>query len=295
MRNDIEFIQKLVNHIEKNLAEEINVIKLAESFDISPWHFQRLFKSLVGDTLGAYIRGRRLTQAAHLLLDSNLNLIDIAFDIGFSSHEAFTRSFKSHFKLSPKSFRKMRPSILLNKKPLLSEVLFHHLAKEITRDPIISIRQEQTIIGFDTTIPSPFYTNENYCDALYTPWMELLKRQSEISNRLPGSFMGLSISHSGNFTEDTIDYIAGSLITTDCPTPAGMVSYSLPEQSVAMFEIQTVDTDTVAKTIDYIYGYWLPNSSYLRGNGNDYELFEGITSFEIPDLTSKYVIPIVPK
>ncbi len=107
--------------------------------------------------------------------------------------------------------------------------------------------------------------------------------------------MGLSISRSGNFTEDTVDYIAGSLITADCPVPKGMVSYSLPEQQVAMFEVLTVDTDTVAKTIDYIYGYWLPNSPYLRGNGNDYELFEGVTDFEIPDLGSKYVIPIMLK
>jgi len=45
-------------------------------------------------------------------------------------------------------------------------------------------------------------------------------------------------------------------------------------------------------------GYWLPNSAYLRGHGNDYELFEnvkGMNSFAEGNLTSKYVMPIVAK
>lgn len=66
-----------------------------------------------------------------------------------------------------------------------------------------------------------------------------------------------------------------------------------------MFEVATVDKDTTSKMIDYIYGYWLPNSPYTRGQGNDYELFEGINkgiqSFVDPNLGSRYVIPIVPR
>ncbi|KPJ95448.1 MAG: AraC family transcriptional regulator [Gammaproteobacteria bacterium SG8_11] len=295
MLRNLALIQGLVDRIEENLAEEINIISLAESFGMSPWHFQRLFKSLVGDTLGGYMRGRRLTKAAQLLLNSELGIIDVAFSVGFNSHEAFTRSFKSYFKVSPKSFRKNKPTILLCEKPLLTMELFDHLSQGIEREPTIRQKNEQIIVGFDTTIPSPFVSNENYCDLLYTPWTTLLERQTEVQNRIPKTFYGLTVSRSGTFTEDTLDYIAGVPVTDLGHIPGGMVTYKFPQQFVAMFEVFSGTEDTVAKTVDYIYGYWLPNSPYTRGHGNDYELFENVSSFEVPNLRSKYVIPIEPK
>jgi len=48
----------------------------------------------------------------------------------------------------------------------------------------------------------------------------------------------------------------------------------------------------LAKTIDYIYGYWLPNSTYTRGPGDDGEWFEDVVSFEDPALRSQYVLSI---
>jgi AraC family transcriptional regulator len=292
MQKNLNLIQGLVDQIEENLADDINIVSLAESFAMSPWHFQRLFKSLVGDTLGGYIRGRRLTKAAEMLMISDLGIIDIAFSVGFNSHEAFTRSFKSYFKLSPKSFRKNKSAILLSEKPRLTAELIDHLCQGIEREPTICQRKAQTIVGFDTTIPSPFVSNENYCELLYTPWTSLIDRQTEVQNRIPKTFYGLTVSRSGDFTEDTLDYIAGVPVTSLSEIPAGMVSYEFPEQRVAMFDVFAGVEDTVAKTVDYIYGYWLPNSPYTRGRGNDYELFENVSSFEDPNLKSKYVIPI---
>ena len=298
MSKHLKFIQALVDQIENNLAEDINSVALAESFALSPWHFQRLFKSLVGDTLGGYIRGRRLTKAADLLLNSKLGIIDIAFEVGFNSHEAFTRSFKAYFSLSPKDFRLHNPAILLNEKPLLTNDLFHHIEQEIQREPIITLQKEQTIVGYAEKIPSPFIPNEGYCDLLYDSWMKLFDQQSRIKNKVSETYLGLSVSESGNFTEDSIQYIAGAPVTHLDNLTENMISYCFPKQLIALFEIAHVNKDTTAKTIDYIYGYWLPNSNYLRGKGNDYELFEGVKgmkSFEEQNFTAKYVIPIVPK
>ena len=292
MNNNLTLIQSLVDRIEENLAEEINIVSLAESCGMSPWHFQRLFKSLVGDTLGGYLRGRRLTRGAQLLLDSDLGIIDIAFSIGFNSHEAFSRSFKAYFNLSPKAFRKDRPAILLNEKPLLTPALFDHLLQGIEREPVICQRAAQTIVGFDAAIPSPFISNEDYCDLLYSTWTSLLERQAEIPGRIPKTYYGLTVSRSGQFVEDTLDYIAGVPVTAMPQIPHGMIAYTFPTQQVAMFDVFAGTADNTAKTVDYIYGYWLPNSPFIRGHGNDYELFENVDSFEDPKLQSKYVVPI---
>lgn len=296
MKKNLDMIRDLVNHIEENLAYEVNVINLAKSFDISPWHFQRLFKSIVGDSLGGYIRGRRLSTAANLLLNTKQGIINIAFDVGFNSHEAFTRSFKSYFKYSPKKFRAENPAVLLNQKSLLTMELFDHIREGIENDPMIMNRKEQWIVGFDTTIPSPFFAGEKICEMISTSWFKLLDQQIEVKNRIPQTYYGLSVSESGNFTEDTLSHIAGVPVYSKEEIPDGMVSHLLPKQQVAVFDILTsIEEDTVKKTIDYIYGYWLPNSPYIRGYGNDYELFENVVDFMTPTFLSKYVVPIVPK
>jgi AraC family transcriptional regulator len=151
---------------------------------------------------------------------------------------------------------------------------------------------QQTIVGIATPIPSPFATDEVVCESLWPSWQNLLKRQHEIQHRQPPAFYGITASPSGNFTEDTLDFIAGIPVASAARVPDGMVTHTFPEQLVAMFDVAILDNDTVLKTIDYIYGYWLPNTSYNRGIGSDYELFDEYEGFINPDGGSRYVIPI---
>lgn len=295
MLQSVRHIQGLVDQVEENLADDINIPQLADSFDLSPWHFQRLFKALAGDTLGGYIRGRRLTEAARLLLETELGIIDIAFSVGFGSHEAFTRSFKACFGQSPQEFRKLRPKVVLNEKPLLSTELVRHLEKDIDHTPVITTRPEQIIVGLSTPIPSPFATDEVICESLGPLWRELLARQAEIQDQQPTAFYAITVSPSGDFTEDNVEFIAGIPVGSAEVVPEGMVAHTLPKQLVATFDVAVLDNDTVLKTIDYVYGYWLPNSPYTRGSGSDYEWFAEYDGFIDPDGGSRYVIPIVLK
>ncbi|MCP4298186.1 MAG: helix-turn-helix domain-containing protein [Proteobacteria bacterium] len=292
MKNHTTVIQNLVNHIEFNLCEEINIEALSQNSGLSPWHFQRLFKSLVGDTLGGYLRGRRLTKAAQLLLESKQGILDIAMDVGFQSHEAFSRSFKKNFKASPKNFRQQRPKVILSQKPIITPELLDHLRLDLKLSPEIIQWPAQKLVGFPTTIPSPFSIEGPYCDLLFNSWGPLITRQSEINNRASNNCYGLTISPSGNYTETELEFVAGTPVLDWTDVPEGMGSYEIPSQLVARFDVYDVSADTVSKTMDYIYGYWLPNSEYERGMGNDYEFFEQILSFDEPVSGSKYVIPI---
>lgn len=291
MNDPVIFLQALVDRIEEDLAEDINIASLSAACQISPWHFQRVFKSLVGDTLGGYIRGRRLTRAAQLILTSNHSFIDIAFRVGFNSHEAFTRSFKAYFGQAPKDFRRTKPAIALNRKPVLSRELIVHLAQEMTLEPSIEWRPALHIVGYPTQIPSPFATSESSCFLMQDAWMRLLARQNDLPSRIPGRYYGLSLSPSGNFTEPELTHIAGIGVQALADIPDDMVSHRFPAQRVAVFDIASVDAETVNRTIDCIYGYWLPNSGYRRGSGSDYELLENVDTFN-PDIGSKYVIPL---
>jgi len=293
MQKHLEMIQNLVDKIEENVSYDVNIVSLANTFDLSPWHFQRLFKSIVGDSLGSYTRGRRLALAATMLQTTNFSIVDIAFEVGFNTHESFTRSFKEYFKYTPKNFRKENPKVILNEKPLLTDELLDHITNGIHQKPVIINRPEQIIIGFEVEIPSPFIPRAKICELVSDYWFALFDKEKDILNRKIHTYYGLTISPSGDFTEDTLRYIAGVPVSYLSKVPDGMTSYTLPKQKVAIFEIKTdINAELTKKTIDYIYGYWLPNSSYKRGTGDDYELFENVIDFRTGDFLSKYVIPL---
>jgi len=216
----VELIQNLVNHIEANLAEDINITALADSFWISSWHFQRLFKSLVSDTLGGYVRGRRLTAAARLLLETRKGIIDIALDVGFTTPEAFSRSFKAYFEQTPKAFRAQKNQVFLTEKPLLTMAQFEHISQDIQREPEIIEWPALNLVGFETTIPSPFSVDTPYCTTLFESWKKLITTQNEIPNRLSANFYGMTISPSGQFTESELRFMYDAerhLITATWP------------------------------------------------------------------------------
>jgi AraC family transcriptional regulator len=75
----------------------------------SPFHFHRLFAAWMGETLGDYLRRRRVeVGAAKLSAQPKLTVLQAALDVGFGSSEAFSRAFKARFGLSPSGWRAKR-------------------------------------------------------------------------------------------------------------------------------------------------------------------------------------------
>jgi AraC family transcriptional regulator len=96
----------VVNHIDLHLAEALDLDKLSRIAHFSPYHFHRLFAAWMGETLGEYLRRRRLEQAAIMLAgQSRLAVLDVALAVGFASGEAFARAFKAHFGCAPRDWQ----------------------------------------------------------------------------------------------------------------------------------------------------------------------------------------------
>ncbi|WP_338780628.1 AraC family transcriptional regulator [Metabacillus sp. FJAT-52054] len=99
-------IQKVMDYIEENLHESLPLERLAKVSTYSPFHFQRIFKGIAGESPAAYIKRLRLENAAHFLIyEQHLPITQIAYLCGFSSLSYFTYSFNETFKTSPKKWR----------------------------------------------------------------------------------------------------------------------------------------------------------------------------------------------
>lgn len=99
-------IHRVVDHVEAHLGEELALEELARVAAFSPFHFHRVFTSLMGETVQAFVRRLRLEKAAFRLVHNPaLTVTEAALDCGFSSSATFARAFKEHFGCSATEWR----------------------------------------------------------------------------------------------------------------------------------------------------------------------------------------------
>lgn len=108
-------IQSALEWIERNLHRAIYLEDVALAANFSKFHFHRIFQGALKKSVDDYIRMRRLTVAAVQLLHSDERIIDIAFHAQFNSQEAFSRSFKKMYSLSPGEYRKTMRTLIAKK------------------------------------------------------------------------------------------------------------------------------------------------------------------------------------
>ena len=91
--------------IDANSHRQIDLEQAAGQADISPFHFLRLFSSVLGVTPHQYLVRSRLRHAARLLAEGDISVTDIAYDVGFGDLSNFVRTFHRAAGVSPRKFR----------------------------------------------------------------------------------------------------------------------------------------------------------------------------------------------
>lgn len=105
--DDVPFIlKKAVKYIEENVGEKIVINDLAKQTRWKSQHFQKLFKEYLGITPHKYIVNKKIEKAKTMLLDPDIQIIQISYELGFRSHSNFCRTFKTLIGHTPESFRK---------------------------------------------------------------------------------------------------------------------------------------------------------------------------------------------
>ncbi|MDF3931473.1 AraC family transcriptional regulator [Pseudomonas citronellolis] len=99
-------LQRLDEHIRTNLTRRITVAELAQVACLSPSHFHAQFKDSVGLTPHQYLLKLRLDAAARLLRESDLALVRVAEECGFSSQSALTTAMRRYLGLTPGALRR---------------------------------------------------------------------------------------------------------------------------------------------------------------------------------------------
>lgn len=104
--NSYTTIQTLLEYCENNFKNEISVKKTAEDLHLSASYISHTFTDKIRISFRDYINSLRLNEAHTLLINSDMNMTEIALMSGFETIRTFNRAFKKHYGTSPSEYRK---------------------------------------------------------------------------------------------------------------------------------------------------------------------------------------------
>ena len=97
--------------MESRFRGDVSLDELSQAAGISRYHFAHVFAAATGQSAMRYMRGRRLSEAARVLSNGGSDILTVALDFGYGSHEAFTRAFRDQFGIARNRFGRNAISI----------------------------------------------------------------------------------------------------------------------------------------------------------------------------------------
>ena len=101
-----ETVRKIHDQLLRHMERRITIEELSRQYLINPTTLKNAFKSVYGTSIAAHIKEHRMRQAARMLIESNMNIAEIAQAVGYDSQSKFSTAFKAYFKVLPREYRK---------------------------------------------------------------------------------------------------------------------------------------------------------------------------------------------
>ena len=240
-------VGKAVWCIENRLGSDLSLAEIAAFSGVSPFHLLRAFGTATGHSVMRYVRARRLTEAARHLAAGASDILAVALDAGYGSHEAFTRAFRDQFGLTPEALRAQ--SHLENIK----------LVEAITVDTSLIVKLEEprfengnTLLIAGIGARYTFETNQG----IPFQWQRFRPYIGNIPGQVGYTTYGVCCNGdaAGSF-----EYVAGVEVSDFSELPAELARVRIPEQRYAVFTHRD-HISTMRSTVYTIWNKWLPAS-----------------------------------
>ncbi len=306
----INRLNRVINYIHANLDQPLTLRGLADVAGFSPFHFHRIFKSLVGETLGEYIQRARLEKSANLLLSHpGDSILEMAVACGFSSAAVFSRAFRAHFGVSPSQFRGREKSNLSKMDRKFGKDLFGEAGYNVGH----------TAVSDSPKSPMPMNIEVKKLPNLHVAYIRHIQgyRKGIPDSRISQAFervckwagardlvgpdtlvIGIPYDNPDITPVERRQYDACITIPQEIVASQGAISIQdIPagKYAVCRIEVSASETHKVSEMIDHLYDYfyneWLPGSGYQADDKPPLEIYREPVG---PVVCEDYCIPVKP-
>ena len=253
--------EKALWFIESHLARELTLDEIAEIAGISRFHMVRSFAAATGLSVMRYVRARRLSEAARALAGGAPDILSLALDADYGSHEAFTRAFRDHFGVTPETVRSLACTDSL---PLQGPIQMDSTCMDNLRPPRFETTKPLLIAGIGER-----YNHENGA-GIPSQWQRFHQKVADIPGQIGNVAYGVCTNgdDAGNF-----DYIAGVEVSDFSDLPREFSSVRISEQRYAVFT-HADHVSTIRRTINTIWNKWLPASRFKAADAPSFERYD---------------------
>jgi AraC family transcriptional regulator len=257
--------QKALWFIESHLGDALTLDEIAAIGGVSRFHMVRAFAAATGLSVMRYVRVRRLTEAARALAGGAPDILTLALDADYGSHEAFTRAFRDHFGVTPEA---VRASACLDHIKLQEPIQMDSTLTDNLHAPRFQISKPLLVAGIGER-----YNHENGA-GIPNQWRRFHQAVENIPGRIGKVAYGVCCNgdDAGNF-----DYIAGVEVSDFSDLPREFYSVRIPEQRYAVFTHRD-HISTIRRTVNTIWNHWLPASGLKAADAPNFERYD--TNFD---------------
>jgi AraC family transcriptional regulator len=261
LRGNDGVVGKALWFIETRLTSDITLAEIACCAGVSRYHLLRAFGVATGQSVMRHVRGRRLTEAARHLAAGAPDILTVALDAGYGSHEAFTRAFRDQFEQTPEAVRAQRrlDSITLMEPIRMDESLITEL-----EPPRFENGRALLIAGLGERYT--FETNHG----IPRQWERFVPYIGNIPGQVGHTAYGVCCNGdgAGNF-----EYISGVAVSSFDDLPSEFSRVRIPAQRYAVFSHRE-HISRMRATAYTIWNKWLPASGCTHADAPDFELYD---------------------
>ncbi|RXH25852.1 MULTISPECIES: AraC family transcriptional regulator [Bradyrhizobium] len=256
--------QRALWYIESHLAEPMTLDEIAAISGVSRFHIVRAFAAATGLPVIRYVRARRLTEAARSLADGAPDILSLALEADYGSHEAFTRAFRDQFGTTPEAVRaaSCASHLKLQEPILMDSTMLDHLAPP----------RFETVKAFLVAGPAERISCDNGA-MIPGLWQRFHQEVADIPARVGQGKDQVAYGvccngdDAGNF-----DYIAGVEVADFSDLPRRFGRIRIPQQRYAVFT-HTEHVASIRRTVNTIWNQWLPASGLEAADAPSFERY----------------------
>lgn len=269
-------------YIEANFRREIALDDIAGAAGVSRFHLTRAFGDAMAMPVMRYLRARRLSEAARMLAAGAPDILSVALEAGYGSHEAFTRAFRDQFGLTPETVRGQRRIETIR---LWEPRLMQETSRTKLNQPRFVDGEAMLIVGIGVRY------EYGEIDGIPAQWQRFAPHIGNIASEV-GDDVAYGVC--ANSDAAGFDYVCGVEVTDFSEADGELTRLRVPAQRYAVFHHDT-HLSGIRGTMSAIMNDWLPASGHqladaalLERYGPEFDPASGNGGLEI-------WVPVVPR